>query len=374
MRRILYLVQKEFRQVFRDRAMLGILFVAPFIQLVLLGNAITTEVRHVTAIVCDEDNSPMSRDFIASLQIGEHFDVIGVETKQQALPEALNRGEAKMAVIIPKHLQRDALLGKRPSVQLLLDGLDGNTAGVAMSYVARIAARYQLRLLSEQPGLARHFRDNIFIEGESRFLYNPDLTSKSYVVPGIVALLLLIITVFLTSMGIVREKEIGTLEQLMVTPLRPFELILGKVIPFTLLGLVEISIAMGLVYVVFGIGIKGSVLLLFAEAGLFILTTLGVGIFISTISDTQQQALFVGWFFMIFAILLSGFFVPVANMPDSIQWLTWLNPLQYFLVILREIYLKGTPLQHLLTETLAMIVFGMTVFSAAVWRYRKRLA
>jgi ABC-2 type transport system permease protein len=374
MRRILYLVQKEFRQVFRDRAMLGILFVAPFIQLVLLGNAITTEVRHVTAIVCDEDNSPMSRDFIASLQIGEHFDVIGVETKQQALPEALNRGEAKMAVIIPKHLQRDALLGKRPSVQLLLDGLDGNTAGVAMSYVARIAARYQLRLLSEQPGLARHFRDNIFIEGESRFLYNPDLTSKSYVVPGIVALLLLIITVFLTSMGIVREKEIGTLEQLMVTPLRPFELILGKVIPFTLLGLVEISIAMGLVYVVFGIGIKGSVLLLFAEAGLFILTTLGVGIFISTISDTQQQALFVGWFFMIFAILLSGFFVPVANMPDSIQWLTWLNPLRYFLVILREIYLKGTPLQHLLTETLAMLVFGMTVFSAAVWRYRKRLA
>jgi ABC-2 type transport system permease protein len=200
------------------------------------------------------------------------------------------------------------------------------------------------------------------------------MESKVYVIPGIVALLLLIITVFLTSMSIVREKEIGTLEQLMVTPLRSSELILGKVIPFSILGMIEISIAMVLVYLLFGIGVEGSVALLFAESALFILTTLGVGILISTISETQQQALFVGWFFMIFAIMLSGFFVPIANMPDAIQWVTYLNPMRYFLVILREIYLKGSSLEYLLPETLAMILFGITVFSAAVWRYKRRLA
>jgi len=256
---------------------------------------------------------------------------------------------------------------------LLVDGIDGNGAGVALSYISRISAQYQASLVAAEPGLGKQLRESSSISAEPRFWYNPDLKSKVYVVPGIVALLLLIITVFLTSMGIVREKEIGTLEQLMVTPLRASELILGKVIPFSILGMIEISIAMSMVYLLFGIGIKGSLLLLFFESALFILTTLGVGIFISTISETQQQALFVGWFFMIFAILLSGFFVPIANMPDSIQLLTLLNPMRYFIVILREIYLKGTPLRYLLPETLAMVSFGVVVFGAAVWRYKSRL-
>ena len=373
MRRIFYLVQKEFRQVFRDKSMIAILFVAPFIQLVILGNAVTSDVKHVTMMISDQDRSSMSREFVGAFGNTEHFDVVGYEPDYRRLATAIDRGKAKVALVIPEHFQRDVVRGERPAVQLLVDGIDGNSAGVALSYITRIAAQYQSRLVIAEPALGRSLRSDRIISAEPRYWFNPELKSKVYVVPGIVALLLLIITVFLTSMGIVREKEIGTLEQLIVTPIRSTQLILGKVIPFSILGMIEISIAMGLVYVMFGIGVEGSLLLLFAESAIFILTTLGVGILISTISETQQQALFVAWFFMIFAILLSGFFIPIANMPDSIQALTYLNPMRYFMVILREIYLKGTPLRHLLPETLAMIGFGVTVFGAAVWRYRSRL-
>lgn len=373
MRRVFYLVQKEFRQVFRDKSMIAILFVVPFIQLVLLGNAITTEVKHVTMLISDQDNSPMSRGMAEAFRNTEHFDLVGFEQHYAELPRALDQGRAKVALVIPQHFQRDVVLGRRPSVQVLVDGLDGNTAGVALSYISRITALYQGSIAAEEPLLARSMSASRVVSAEPRFWFNPELESKVYVIPGIVALLLLIITVFLTSMSIVREKEIGTLEQLMVTPLRSSELILGKIIPFAILGMLEITIAMALVYVLFGIGIEGSIVLLFAESALFILTTLGVGILISTISETQQQALFVGWFFMIFAIMLSGFFVPIANMPDAIQWVTYLNPMRYFLVILREIYLKGSSLRYLLPETLAMLAFGLTVFGAAVWRYRSRL-
>ena len=373
MRRIFYLVQKEFRQVFRDKSMIAILFVAPFIQLVILGNAVTSDVKHVTMMISDQDRSSMSREFVGAFGNTEHFDVVGYEPDYRRLATAIDRGKAKVALVIPEHFQRDVVRGERPAVQLLVDGIDGNSAGVALSYITRIAAQYQSRLVIAEPALGRSLRSDRIISAEPRYWFNPELKSKVYVVPGIVALLLLIITVFLTSMGNVREKEIGTLEQLMVTPIRSTQLILGKVIPFSILGMIEISIAMGLVYVMFGIGVEGSLLLLFAESAIFILTTLGVGILISTISETQQQALFVAWFFMIFAILLSGFFIPIANMPDSIQALTYLNPMRYFMVILREIYLKGTPLRHLLPETLAMIGFGVTVFGAAVWRYRSRL-
>jgi ABC-2 type transport system permease protein len=194
-----------------------------------------------------------------------------------------------------------------------------------------------------------------------------------YIIPGIMAILLVIVTIFLTSMGIVREKEIGTLEQLMVTPIRSYQLILGKIIPFAALGFLEMILVMGFVYLIFGIGITGSIPLLFAEAMLFIFTTLGLGILISTIAETQQQALFIGWFFMIFAMLLSGFFIPIANMPPSIQAITYANPVRYFLIVLREIYLKGTGLSDLLPETLSMAAISLTVFTAAVLRFRATL-
>ncbi len=373
MQRIFYLIQKEFRQILRDPAMIGVLFVVPFIQIVLLGNAITTDVKNVTVVFTDQDRTPMSRDFLQRFTHTPYFVPVGVEDDYSALPEWLDYGRARIAIVVPQNFQRDIIRGDRPAVQLLVDGIDGNSAGVALSYLSRIAQEHQAQVIALEPQLARPLRSARLASTETRFWFNPEMESKVYIVPGIVALILLIITVFLTSMGIVREKEIGTLEQLMVTPIRSWQLILGKVLPFSILGFLEITIAMGFVYLIFGIGVQGSILLLFFESAIFVLTTLGVGILISTISETQQQALFVGWFFMIFAILLSGFFIPIANMPDAIQYLTYLNPLRYYLVVLREIYLKGTPLQLLMPETLAMIAFGVGVFGMAVLRYRRIL-
>ncbi|MCB2203993.1 ABC transporter permease [bacterium] len=373
MQRIYYLIQKEFRQIFRDRPMMAALFVIPFIQLVLLGNAITTDVTNLDIAVCDFDRTPMSREFLRHFGDTEYFNVVAIEDDYASLKHLLDEGKVKFALVIPEHFQRDLVGGERPAIQLLIDGIDGNSAGVAIGYLSAIAEQHQVDLIRMEPSMGRALRTATVVSAEPRFWYNPEMESKVYIVPGIVALILLIITVFLTSMGIVREKEIGTLEQLLVTPIRSYQLILGKIIPFSILGFIEMSVAIGFVYLIFGIGVEGSLWLLFFESAIFILTTLGVGIFISTISETQQQALFVGWFFMIFAILLSGFFIPIANMPDVIQYFTYLNPLRYFMVILREIYLKGTPIQYLLPETAAMIGFGVTVFSAAVIRYRRVL-
>lgn len=373
MKQVLYLVQKEFRQVLRDRVMMAILFVLPLVQILILGNAITVDVKDVRITIIDHDRTPMSRELIGHFRHTPYFRIVGVADNEAALLHTFDEGATSLALIIPRDFQRTLVRGGTPVVQLLIDGIDGNTAGVALGYASDIVGRFQATLIEADPALGARLGMMHRADLEPRFWYNPNLESRVYIVPGIVALILLIITVFLTSMGIVREKEIGTLEQLMVTPIRAWQLVLGKVIPFIVFAFIEINIAIGFVYLLFGIGISGSYPLLMGEAAIFLMTTLGLGILISTISETQQQALFVAWFFMIFSILLSGFFIPIANMPESIQILTLINPLRYFLVILREIYLKGSGLAELLPETLSMIAFGVVVFTAAVLRFRSKL-
>ena len=373
MRQIFYLVQKEFRQIFRDFSMVRILFVVPLIQIFILGNAITTDVKNIKIVFQDQDKTPYSREFISQFVHSRYFKITGFEEDYTRLSSYLDSGKANLAIVIPSHFQRDIVLQKKPDIQLLVDGVDGNSAGVSLGYITDIVQKYQERLIESSPDLSLQIKNIRRVEMEPRFWFNPNLESKLYIVPGIIALILLIITLFLTSMGIVREKEIGTLEQLMVTPIRSYQLVIGKIIPFSILGILEIMISMGFVYLIFGIGVKGSLLLLLFESSIFIISTLGLGIFISTISDTQQQALFVAWFFMIFAILLSGFFIPIANMPPVIQQITRLNPLRYYIVILREIYLKGTSIKDLIPETLAMVTFSTCLFLAAVMRFRKKL-
>ena len=373
MQQILYLVQKEFRQIFRDRFMVGFLFIVPIIQIFVLGNAVTTNVVNVKVVMHDADRTPMSRDLTGRFTHSRYFRVVAVEDDYTALTRALDRGDASLALVIPRHFQRDAVNREKPAVQLLVDALDGNSSGIALGYVSEIVQRYQADAVLRDPALAAPMAGTHRAEIEPRYWYNPELESKVYIIPGIMAILLVIVTIFLTSMGIVREKEIGTLEQLMVTPIRSYQLIVGKIIPFAVLGFLEMILVMGFVYLIFGIGITGSIPLLFAEAMLFIFTTLGLGILISTIAETQQQALFIGWFFMIFAMLLSGFFIPIANMPPSIQAITYANPVRYFLIVLREIYLKGTGLSDLIPETLSMAAISVTVFTAAVLRFRSTL-
>lgn len=373
MRQVYHLILKEFRQVFRNRIMIGIIFVMPLVQILILGNAITVDVTNVRVTISDRDRTPMSRDLVASFAHSRQFVVVGTAESDIELRRTFDEDRTSIAIVIPRNFQRDVVRSRVPAVQLLVDGIDGNTAGVALGYANEIVQRFQARVVEADPTLAMPLRDLHRIEAEPRFWYNPNLESRVYVVPGIVALILLIITVFLTGMGIVREKEIGTLEQLMVTPIRAWQLVLGKIIPFIILAFIEINVAIGFVYLLFGIGIEGSYLLLMGEAAIFLMTTLGLGIFISTISETQQQALFVAWFFMIFAILLSGFFIPIPNMPEAVQYLTMINPLRYFLVVLREIYLKGSGLRELLPETLSMLTFGILVLTAAILRFRRKL-
>ncbi|MFH2046399.1 MAG: ABC transporter permease [Pseudomonadota bacterium] len=373
MRQIFYLVQKEFRQVFRDKAMLRIIFIVPLVQIVILGNAITTDVKNIKLVIQDQDKTPYSRELVLQFVHCGYFKTIGFEESYSKLSDYLSSGKANLAIVIPKHFQRHIVLNKKPDVQVLVDGVDGNYAGVALGYISDIMQNYQKRLIESFPDLAFHVKNIHRVETEPRFWYNPNLESKPYIVPGIIAIMLLIITMFLTSMGIVREKEIGTLEQLMVTPIRSYQLVLGKIIPFSILGIVVINIAMGFIYLIFGIAVKGSLLLMVFESMIFIISTIGLGVFISTIADTQQQALFLAWFTMICFILLSGFFIPIANMPHVIQKITLFNPLRYFIIILREIYLKGTTIKDLIPETLSLVTFGSCLFLAAIIRFKRKL-
>jgi len=370
MQRILYLVQKEFRQILREKAFIGVIIVMPLIQIILLGFAITTDVTNITLGFVDQDNSKSSRRVIDAFAVTESFNYLYAPKSENEAIQMMDDGLIKVIIIIPPNFERQLKSGQKPQIQALVDGVDGNSAGVVLAYINQISVKMQ----KEWGLLAIQKSPPHLTVIETRMLYNADLESRNNIVPGIVALLLTMITAFLTGMSIVREKEIGTLEQLMVTPIKGYELILGKTIPFVIVGLALISVGILAAGFIFGIWMKGSLLLLYALSLVYILSTLGLGIFSSTLAKTQQQAMFIVWFFAIFAILLSGFFIPIQNMPESIQMITYLNPLRYFMVIIREIYLKGTPFIFLYKEVLALAVFGLLTFVLAVTRFQKRLS
>ena len=373
MGKVFYVVQKEFRQIRRTKAYFGIIFVAPFVQLVVMGLALTTEVKHVPLTIVDKDRSPMSREIADSAIATASFDFRGMSASEADATAMLDEGRARVALVIPPHFERDVKDLRSPAVQALVDGVDGNSAGVSLGYVSAMLAQVQERWAAAAatgpPGAGPGS-----IAMVPRMWYNANLDSKLNFVPGLAGIMLIIITTFLTAVNLVREKEIGTLEQIMVTPLRGIELIIGKIIPFTILGLAQLTISVLAAGLVFGIWMRGSLLLLYAMAFVFCLSTLGLGIFVSTIARTQQQAMFIAWFFMIFALLLSGFFVPIENMPLGIRYLTYINPLRYFISILRELFLKGTPFRYLWTEAAAMGAIGLVALASATMRFRKRLS
>ncbi len=373
MQRILYLIQKEFRQILREPAFLGLIFGAPLIQVLILGFAITTDVKNVPMIMVDQDHSQMSNRLVEAFSNTKSFHFLGqVGTAKEAV-HLLDRNKIKLAVVIPPHFERDLKTGRQPRVQLLADGVDGNSAGVALSYANQIALKLQKQWFPRLPHAPGTVKEIHLTGIEARMLYNPSLESVNNIVPGILAVLVMLITSFLTGMTIVREKEIGTLEQLMVTPIRRGELILGKVIPLIIVGLLLFTIAIISAGLVFGLWMKGNILTLYGMSLLFMMTTLGMGIFASTLARNQQQSMFITWFLGIFAILLSGFFIPIENMPRVIQWITYLNPVRYFMIVIREIYLKGTALHYLWKEALEMTVFGGAMLTMATLRFHKRV-
>ena len=362
-RTILALMRKEFLQVFHDISMLRLIFLAPIIQLLLMGYVASTDVKLIYTAVYDYDNSDMSRDYVRSLSAGNYFVPRTSSFPLLQADKGFRENKYNVALIIPHDFSKNLNLSQPATVGLLVDGTNANSAAIAMGYASLITLQYNLRLAGlSQPITLRDKR-----------LYNPEGESVYFMVPGIVAMLLTMITIMLTAMAIVREREIGTLEQLMVTPISTPALILGKTLPFAIIGFIEMSIALLVGIIWFKIPFVGSWVLLYSLSFIFLFTTLGIGMFISTVTSTQQQAMFFTWFFSLFTMLTSGFFSPIANMPKAIQYLTYINPLRYFVKIVRGIIMKGASLDILYPEVIAMIIFGTVVFTFSWLRFSKRV-
>ncbi len=367
------IVRKELLQVRQDRRMLGISLVAPILQVLVLGYTATTDIKYSVMVVRDQDRTAESRDLIREFTTSGYFVHEYSVDRDADLDRRIEQGDASVGLVIPRNFGRDLMAGRSPRLQMIFDGSDANTASILLSYATQIVAAYaagagrpeQVRLQGMSAGI---------IIPEPRVWFNPDLKSSNFMVPGVVALVLMIITMTLTSLAIVKEKEIGTLEQLLVSPIRPYELILGKLIPFVLIGFVDVVVVLALARYWFKVPTVGSLPLLLGLSGLFILTTLGLGLFISTIAKSQQQAMLIAQFFFFMPfIYLSGFAFPISNMPRIIQYATYLIPLRYFLEIVRGVFLKGSGIAELWPQALALLGLGVAILTLAVARFRETL-
>jgi ABC-2 type transport system permease protein len=373
--RLKQLLIKEFIQVFRDKRTRFVLFAPPIIQMLIFGYAATFEIHHVPTVVLDLDHSQESRELLSRFSSSPYFDVERQLTDRRQLGDLIDRGEATVGLDINAGFAQNLRKGQTAPLEVIVDATNSNTALIASAYIAQIAA-----------GFAQDYqRDSIYriapqmiekmpsVQLEQRPWYNPDLSSRWFFVPGIIGSLTLVLVVTLTAFAVVREREIGTLEQIMVTPIRPAEFILGKTLPFFLIGLFDVSLIATVGTLWFQVPFRGHVLVLLTGAVLFLLCMLGVGLLISTVSATQQQAMVTAFFFIMPAITFSGFGFPISTMPQWLQYFTYLSPLRYFLVVLRGSYLKAAGMEILWPQMLAMAVLGISLLTIAVLRFHKAL-
>ncbi|RII30803.1 MAG: ABC transporter permease [Geobacter sp.] len=370
--RLKAMLVKEFIQVFRDPRMRIVLFVIPALQTVIFGYAVNMDVQNIATAVLDRDNSVESRELVALSTSSGHFSLkarIGTDDEARSL---LDNGAVRMVLVIDHGFAEQLHRGGNVPVQALLDGSDSNTAGVVMSYLARLSGAYNSRLQSDYAARHLGFVPRIgHVEIASRAWFNENLESPPFYVPAVITNILFIITMLMSSLAIVREKEIGTIEQVIVTPIRKLEFIMGKTLPFVLIGYIDVILISLVGALVFDVPLRGSMALLFLATTLFLMSSLGIGLLISTVSSTQQQAMMSAFFIIFPALLLSGFAFPIENMPLPVQWLTLLNPLRYYMVVIRGIFLKGVGINALWQQILALGVIGVVVLSAAVMRFRK---
>jgi ABC-2 type transport system permease protein len=373
--RLYRMLVKEFIQVLRNPRMRAVIFIVPVVQVLIIGYAVSTDVRHVPMAVFDLDRTPASRDLLAGFEGSGCFDVVRRITSETEVREVLDAGEAKVVLRLNRGFAEDLAGGRSAQAQLLLDGSDSNTASVILSYASRIAADFNRAIMEQR--FSRATGQRLGAEPVTlawRAWFNPNLDSRNFFVPGVLAMLVAVVTIILSSMAIVREREIGTMEQIMVTPIGRLEFILGKTIPFALIGFTDVALITLIAVFWFQVPLLGNPLILFFGTGLYLLSTLGVGLLISTVSATQQQAMMTAFFFMLPAFMLSGFVYPVANMPELVQWFTYLNPLRYYLVIIRGVFLKGLGLQVLWPHMLALTLLGLSMLLLAAGRFRKTMA
>ena len=367
MRTILALVKKEIRQLKGDPFYLRFLLFAPVLQLIILGFSLTIETRNVSTMIFDGENSAASRELVRSISTNDRFTIVGSAGSYDELLKGIHRWKASIGIYIPPDFS-DGLQGDEGGkVLVLLDAVDGNKALTAFGYLQQIAAETGLRLSP----VRKSRQDSLPPDMTVHYFFNPELKNEAFMVPGIVVVIISIITLMIGAMNLVREKEKGTLEQLAVTPIHKGQLILGKVIPFLIYSFIEVAILLKLAQTVFHLHLAGSILQLYAVVLLYLFSTLGLGLLASTLAGTQQQALFIAWFFMIFMILLSGFFIPVENMPQWLQQITRLNPTRYMMTVVREIYLKATPLRFLMDQLIPLAGLGGGIFGVSVLLFRK---
>jgi ABC-2 type transport system permease protein len=368
-------MRKEFLQLVRDPNMLRAVLIAPMIQLFVLSYAINTDLKNIRLVVLDQDHSAESRALISAFHAGELFIPAGIAESPEALETELHEGRADMTLWIPRDFAAELTARKHATLAITVDGQNSSSAGRSLGYTEQIIRKESIRLADQWGDKNLQLRlSTRRIEAATRFFYNPELQSRYYMIPGIMAILLVIISAMLAGMAIVREKEMGTLEQLLVSPLTHGEIIAGKLLPFLLLALVELVIATTLAIVWFHVPFRGSFLLYGIAALCFLLVTLGGGVLVSTFSQTQQQAMLTIWFFMIFAILTSGFFYPIENMPRAVQYLTYINPMRYFMAILRTVFLRGAGFMDVLPNLFSLVTIGLLSFTVAILRFRRRLS
>lgn len=373
--RLWQMLIKEFIQVFRDKRTRFVLIVPPIVQVLVFGYAATYEIHNVPVAVLDLDHSQASRDLIARFDSSPYFEIHSHLSNRRQITDLVDRGEVTLALHIHPGFSQRLRKGQTAPLQVIVDATNSNTALIALGYVNQIADRFARdyqddRLRRVGPLLAAQIPS---VRLERRPWFNTDLKSRWFFVPGVIGSLTLVIVVTLTAFAIVREREIGTLEQIMVTPIRPLEFILGKTLPFFLIGLADVALVAGLGTLWFAVPFRGQLSVLLLGAVLFLLCMLGVGLFISTISATQQQAMVSAFFFIMPAITFSGFGFPISSMPEALQWMTYLDPLRYFLVVLRSVYLKGVGLEVLWPQMLGMAVVGTGLLTVSVFRFRKSL-
>lgn len=372
--RIRHMLVKEFIQVLRDPRMRWVIFVIPCVQTVVIGYAVNMDVKHVATAVYDLDQSEDSRALVARFINSGYFEAVASVQHDEEARALVDRGRASVVLRVNHGYSEDLRAGRTAQVQLLVDGTDSNTASIVLGYATRIVnaaseelllGRFARRLgMQHEPGL---------VELVSRAWFNENLESRNFFVPGVIMVVVTVTTLLLTSMAVVREKEVGTMEQIVVTPIRPAEFILGKTVPFALIALVDVALVSLVGVYWFGVPVRGSLLLLFFSTGVYLMTTLGVGLLISTVSQTQQQAMMGTFLFFFPAMLLSGFAFPIENMPPAVQWLTLANPLRYFLVVIRGVFLKGVGIGVLWPQIAVLGAMGVATLALACRRFRKTL-
>lgn len=370
MRVLMTLVRKEFRQLRRDPALLRLVLVLPVMQLMVMSYALNSDLKDLRVAVLDEDRTPASRRLLEAFPHGETFTTGPRAGSAAELGDLLRRHECDLAVHVPAGFARDLAAGRTPEIGLLVDGSNSSVAGRGAGYAEALLAR-EARLLAAENGQAGGRPP---VSAAVRFFYNPELESRLYMVPGVIVILVTIISALVTGLAVVREKELGTLEQIAVTPLSSLQLVAGKTIPFALIALLDLVLATAIAMAWFKVPMAGAPWALLLGVLFYLLVTLGLGLLASAVSDTQQQAVFTVWFCLVFAIMLSGFFFPVQNMPDWARALTWLDPMRFFMSIVRGVLLRGAGVADLSRELAVLLAMGVAAFGSAVVIFRRQSA